>query len=87
MQYFLDKNVPKNPPTLTESHTHTDLPLSTAAILLLYRHVVAYEIRRAATIWWIMRASRTGLGKVRLGLTWVPWSLPRAVVTGLNSVW
>ena len=24
--YFLDKNVPKNPPTLTESHTHTDLP-------------------------------------------------------------
>ena len=31
---FSGKNLPKNPPTLTESHTHTDLPLSTAAILL-----------------------------------------------------
>ena len=40
VQYFLDKNVQKNPPTLTESHTHTDLPLSTAAILLHSRMTI-----------------------------------------------
>ena len=33
VQYFLDKNSPKNPPTLTECHT--DLPLSTAFITFL----------------------------------------------------
>ena len=34
VQYFLDKNSPKNPPTLTESHT--DLPLSTAIITCFF---------------------------------------------------
>ena len=39
-QYFLDKTLPKNPPTLTESHTHADLPLSSASFLL---HMLTYD--------------------------------------------